>query len=337
MREKDIRPEKIFREYLKLAELDARDFFSGRVRNDVPCPACGSAGEREFTKTGFDYRLCGDCRTLYVSPRPEEEAFRRYYTEAPSTRFWAEKFYPETEPARRKSVFGPKALMVSEKTAKYAPGAEALVDIGAGYGTFLEEFAGGPGKPGMEVLAIEPSGPLSEACGKKGLKVIRKFTEELDRDDLGLSGKAGAVFTSFELLEHVYTPREFLRSCSRMMREGDILIFTTLNANGFDIQLLWEKSKSVFPPHHLNFFNPRSVEILLEAAGLDLLEVTTPGKLDVDIVANNLGAVKDRFFRTFFETASPADRESLQSFLRENKLSSHMMAVAAKKCSREAE
>ena len=36
---------------------------------------------------------------------------------------------------------------------------------------------------------------------------------------------------------------------------GDSFIFTTLSGMGADIQTLWEDSKAVSPPMHLNFIN----------------------------------------------------------------------------------
>jgi len=60
----------------------------------------------------------------------------------------------------------------------------------------------------------------------------------------------------------------------------------------------------VSPRIHLNFFNPRSVAILLGRVGLQTLQVTTPGKLDVDILVNNRAQIKDRFWRTFVASAT---------------------------------
>ena len=109
------------------------------------------------------------------------------------------------------------------------------------------------------------------------------------------------------------------------------MIFTTLNGKGFDIQVLWENSKSVYPPHHLNFFNPDSVGILLGKCGFEVLEITTPGRLDVDIVSNDLEHVNDRFIKTFLGSAGEREKDDLQKFLQKNNLSSHMMIVARKK------
>jgi hypothetical protein len=330
MKESEIRPHDIFNEYLSLAERDIKDYFSGCDYSEIVCPACGHAGETAFVKKNFEYKHCEVCKTLFVSPRPDKKAFIEYYRDAPSTRYWAEQFYRKTEKARRKKVYAPRAKNILQKIKKHAPDAGYLVDIGAGYGVFLEEFSKLMTED-FSCMAIEPSDSLSKICSDKGFLLIKKFMEEINRNDIGPCVNLTGVYTSFELLEHVYNPREFLRACAAVMSDNDILIFTTLSGTGFDIQLLWENSKSVFPPHHLNFFNPVSVQTLLENAGFDMLEVCTPGKLDVDIVINNVKYLDKGFFRTFFELSNEKQRKALQIFLRNNNLSSHMMAIARKK------
>jgi hypothetical protein len=111
---------------------------------------------------------------------------------------------------------------------------------------------------------------------------------------------------------------------------GDLFIFTTLSGIGLDIQALWEDSKSVTPPHHLNFINPKAARILLERVGFNALEVRTPGKLDMDILCKEPALIKDRFWRTFAVQATDQKKQSMQIYLADNGLSSHMLAVAQK-------
>ncbi len=61
-----------------------------------------------------------------------------------------------------------------------------------------------------------------------------------------------------------------------------------------------------------------------------MLEVTTPGKLDVDIMRNNRQHIKDRFWLAFIEQASDEQMKNMQLALAENGLSSHMMVVCRK-------
>ena len=109
-----------------------------------------------------------------------------------------------------------------------------------------------------------------------------------------------------------------------------MFIFTTLSSMGVDIQSLWKESKSISPPMHLNFLNPKSVEILLKDIGFETLEVTTPGKLDIDIMENNLEKIKDKFWSNFIEYASKDEKDEMQEFLSGFGLSSHMMVVCKK-------
>ena len=114
------------------------------------------------------------------------------------------------------------------------------------------------------------------------------------------------------------------------MEPGDLFIFTTLSGTGVDIRTLWNNSKSVSPPHHLNFLNPKSIPILLKRVGLSSLEISTPGKLDIDIMQNNLMHVKDKFWKSFLEMASEEDKLSMQKTIQDTCSSSHIMAVCKK-------
>jgi len=324
VKEQDIRPKQIFDEYLRLAAIDTELFFADARRTAVACPACLGAGESAFTKHGFSYDCCPQCRTLYVSPRPAVSAFTEYYTKSASAEYWATTFYKETAEARRIKLWKPKAQAIGEILAS-APAVDwTVVDIGGGYGLFAEEMRLVRPRP---PVVIEPSPHLAEVCRARNLVVIEKFLEDVDLSDVPEGPKA---FVSFELFEHLYDPALFLRHLASLMHTGDLFIFTTLSGMGLDIQVLWEKSKSVMPPHHLNFLNPESVKILLGRTGFETVIVSTPGVLDVDILVNSLQDVSDRFWRTFLATASETERQDWQRRVTQSGRSSHMMIVARK-------
>lgn len=324
MQEQEIRPQGIFDEYLRLAALDAEKYFQVDAMESISCPACGHAGEDTFEKNGFKYRLCPSCDSLFVSPRPPAEAFERYYIESESSKYWATTFYKETAEARREKLWRPKALSILDTLQRYGAEGHALVDIGGGYGLFAEEMSALLGK---KVLVIEPAPHLADVCRERGLPVKECFLESLGISDLPAEAKA---LVSFELIEHLHDLGRFLDHLFRLMRSGDLFIFTTLSGTGADIQALWEDSKSVSPPHHLNFLNPYSARLLLESHAFELLEVSTPGKLDMDILLNNREMIKDRFWKTFVKQAGPDQLAVIQQALAGAGFSSHMMVVSRK-------
>lgn len=324
MKEEEIRPQKIFDEYLSLAKQDTETYFSEVEKILGVCPACESVADHAFDKNGFSYEVCPNCQTLFVNPRPVALAFSKYYTESPSSKYWASTFYKQTAEARREKLWKPKARLLLQTLEKYNSSEYMLVDVGGGFGLFAEEIRLLSDK---SPVVIEPGPDLAAACRDKSLHVVEKFLEDVTPADLPSGAKA---FVSFELFEHLHDPSAFLGQLMGLMNSGDLFIFTTLSGAGVDIQVLWEDSKSVMPPHHLNFLNPRSVELLLNRLGFESLSITTPGKLDIDILDNNFEAIKDHFWRTFIATASHDQKEDWQAMIAASGWSSHMMVVCRK-------
>lgn len=318
MKEEDIRPQALFDQYIQLATLDAEHYFSLNDRVSIACPACSGVGVHVFRKSGFDYEECLLCETLYVSPRPPAEAFTRYYTESESSKFWATTFYRETAEARRERIWKPKAQLVRSLLGKYGFDSPSIYDIGGGYGIFAQEMRA----LGSRTIVVEPAPHLAAICQQNELPTIEAFLEDLDAAQLTESPKA---LVSFELFEHLHDPRIFLEKVHGLLAPGEIFIFTTLSGTGVDIRALWEDSKSVTPPYHLNFLNPYSVSVLMESVGLQTLEVTTPGKLDISILENNRELIKDRFWRSFIRLASSQEKSDWQDYIARSGWSSHMM------------
>ena len=325
MKEEEIRPSKIFEEYLRLTSEDIKTYFNNAELEMILCPACNQEGKFSFEKKNFFYYECSHCNSMYVNPRPKMKYFNEYYTDSPSTKYWATTFYKETSQARIEKMWKPKAKIIYEKLEKYEKKDFTIVDVGAGYGLFCDEISK---YIKNQPLAIEPSIHLSKVLENKGYTVIPKFLENIKKEELPKDKKC---FTSFELFEHLHSPQVFMQTLYDVMNSGDLFIFTTLSGTGLDIQVLWENSNSVHPPHHLNFLNTNSVQLLLERLGFEVLEVTTPGKLDISILENKIEYVKDRFWKTFIQNSTEEEKDKMQQYLEDNLLSSHMMIVCRKK------
>jgi hypothetical protein len=325
--EEEIRPEKVFNEYLELTAIDTLTFFSNTDCFEISCPSCGSSYSKEWVKKSlFTYKLCPSCYTIYVSPRPVIESFNAYYKDSPSTKFWATTFYKVTEAARREKLWKPKAEMIKQRILQFGDDepVEYIIDIGGGYGVFDEEIKA---IMGIEAIVIEPSVHLAQICRDKGLEVVEKFMEEIAVGELPAGRKC---YVSFELFEHLHDPEKFLQTVFNSMSKGDMFIFTTLSGMGIDIQLLGEHAKALSPPHHLNFLNPKSVSVLLEKNGFKVLEAITPGKLDIDILKKNKEYISDIFWKNVLDYLNESELSGLQDFIATSGLSSHMMISCIK-------
>ena len=326
MEEEEIRKRDVLNRYLELVKIDADMIFHDKSTfQHLPCPACGSDHfESQFEKSGFQYVQCLECDTLFVNPRPTYENLMQIYTDSPSTKFWVEEFFLPMAEARREKIFIPRAQYITEKFPRLRTG--IIGDIGAGFGIFSEELK--KIWTDANIVAIEPSVDMAMICRNKRLTVLESTMENVDplchQFDL---------LTAFELFEHLHDPVVFAEKACKLLKPGGYLYLTTLNGLGFDIQLFWERSKSVTPPHHLNFFNPYSIRLLLEKRGFTLIEVSTPGQLDWDIVEGGFLQEKldpGRFFKSVSKYGSSQAKKDLQSWLCNYDFSSHMRVVAQK-------
>src|SRR3970282_2727483 len=87
------------------------------------------------------YLECDHCRSVYVSPRPPEEALVDFYRNSRSARFWREQILPETKETRRAKVFRPRAQWVLNVLDRYRPGARLGIVVGYHNGLLVEELA----------------------------------------------------------------------------------------------------------------------------------------------------------------------------------------------------
>ena len=327
MKESDIRPRELMQKYVELSAQDAERCFSRKGRRDIPCVACGSANiAEEFTKNDFAYASCRECGTLYQTPRPPIAEFEAFYKDSESARYWAEIFAPSVAEARREKIVKPRVENLVKICEEIGLEVEKMIDVGAGYGIFLDEWRAI--KPETEVLAVEPCAELAAQCRNKGFNVEESIVEKVT----GYGGYADLV-VCFEVLEHVYDPFEFILVLKRLVRPGGYLFVSTLCIDGFDLKMLWDKSNQISPPHHINFHSIKGFELLFSRASLHEIQVTTPGKLDVDIVKNIAKSNPEVINSNRFIQALLDDRDKsklFQDFLVENKLSSHAWILGRK-------
>ena len=93
--------------------------------------------EKNFSKLIFDYEVCSDCSSLYHSPRYEEKNFKLFYKNGKSVKYWSTNFYKKTSKSRIKFLWIPKIKLIKKIIKNKNIKITNLIDIGSGYGDFL--------------------------------------------------------------------------------------------------------------------------------------------------------------------------------------------------------
>lgn len=295
----------------------------------VACPACGAdEPSPRFEKNSIVYVDCGGCGTFYVNPRPSPQVLDWFYRDSPNYIFWNEHIFPASEATRRAKIFVPRVDRLLEICHKYDVPTGSLIEVGTGFGTFCSEVI----SRGVfdRVVGVEPTPSLAATCRDRGIEIIESPVEHIE---LGQNERFD-VAANFEVIEHLFSPREFILHMGRLLRPGGLIVLTCPNGKGFDVETLGTVSNTV-DHEHLNYFHPSSLALLLERCGFTTLESFTPGQLDADLVRNRvLSGEYDLSGQPFFQRVLIDEWETsgkaFQEFLIANSMSSNMWLVARK-------
>ena len=141
--------------------------------------------------------------------------------------------------------------------------------------------------------------------------------------------------TFFEVIEHINDPFFFLKKVKQMLKKKGLVIFSCPNGQGFDVAMMQDGSNTI-DHEHLNYFNTDSISHLLKRTGFATYEISTPGKLDTELVKNfvlqkkNINQLIDHRL-SWIKKINSKELQILQKWIVKNKLSSHMFIVAKKK------
>ncbi len=329
--EDDIRPAALMRNLSAVPDI-------GRKRADllsrsaefvtIDCPACGGGEHRaEFVKNGFAYVACQGCGLVFNNPRPDQAMLAEYYADNPLYDYWNNEIFLQTEAVRQEKIFAPRVDRVLEFCRAVNIKGGTVLEVGSGYGTFGVELRSR--ERFDRIIAVEPTEALAATCVERGLETISRSYEDIDARTIEAD-----VVVSFEVIEHLFAPDDFVAFCARVLKPGGLLVLSFPSMDGFDTMLLREKSGSV-GGEHINMFHAESITALLQRLGFRILDLSTPGHLDAELVRKavlqgQLDLDRQPWLQKVLITEWGRLGQPFQAFLRENGLSSHMLVAAVK-------
>ena len=168
---------------------------------------------------------------------------------------------------------------------------KTVADIGCGAGAFLDFIVG----VAREVVAIERSAAYRAIMKKKGFSVYPYAENALKK-----YGNKVDVITSFDVIEHVETPQEFLKEIYELLvHDGRAIIGTPTDAPMMRKLLgeIYEK-KLLFSTQHLWIFSEKNLCMMAKKQGFKKVEFKYFQRYGI---GNMLGWVRDKKSGTEFE------------------------------------
>ena len=331
IRESDIRPRKMMTELINLLKSDIRHLLSRRVRLlPVPCPGCRSVARvGAFEKFGLTYAECRNCQSLYLSPRPSLAELKLFYERSTAMKYWNSQISRQTQSKRDAHIYLPRLDWLSAVVRKNFTGKVSYADVQSKYDVLLKRIS----KTNLfdRRFAFDcPSSlkPRLEECG------YEVFSDDIQATN-GHTPHV-SVLTAFEVLERVFSTKILMATVHRLLHGSGLLLLTTRAGSGFDVQVLRDRTENLLPLIHMNLLSVEGITHLMTASGFEILEMSTPGQLDMEIVRESLRERRlppgfPRFLSYLLQSRDVDAHRAFQKFLQEYRLSSHLRLVARKK------
>jgi SAM-dependent methyltransferase len=229
----------------------------------VSCYLCGADHPQPFYhENGHPYYRCQACGLLSLWPQPTAADLHDHY----------QQYLPLTP--QEVADWGFEMAPVIAASADFLDGhfgkAGRLLDIGCGYGFFLEAMA----DRGWQVEGIELSRPAAEIARSKGMGTIHSCAVE-EIADIGLFD----VVTMFYVIEHVADPLQTLQRVRSLLKPGGVLVLRYPNTSPL-LRFSGRLARALGlmqAPSHLFDYAGDSMALLLKKAGYGSCLTTIDG------------------------------------------------------------
>lgn len=319
----DLHHEEIAKEFDRLTEIDLEVLLANREEfTHTGCPACLSTNVTyQFMHQGLSYHRCEECELLYISPAPSEEVHLNYVINSKAMDFWRENT-PESMHKSRLPMYQERVEFVKGWLKKEGWAPQSSLELGAGNGEFATLLA--ESELNLENITLLEPQELEVSDPK--INIIKGGFDQLEESEQTFD-----VVFAWELIEHILEPDNFLRVVKKALKPGAPFIFSTPNEKSLETRSLSTASSNILFDH-VRLYNPEAITKLLERNGFRVINISTPGQLDVERLQNYMQEVEGVFDENpalkFILNNTPEITDSFQQYLCDNVISSHMRVIA---------
>lgn len=203
---------------------------------------------------------CDHCGLMQLSPMPSDTDNKNFYDHNLQTKNINAPSNLKT--IKQKSVNDTKRR--ADMVSKYLRKSNTILDVGSGYGFFLQEMI----DRGYDATGIELSKEIRKASAKiTKAKVLNlnliKNHKNLSRFD---------CITLFHVLEHVNNPILFLKSLKEHLRNSNSkLIIEVPNSNDLLLNTCQKYRNFYWQRAHLFYFNTKTLKKIVQKSGFSVI------------------------------------------------------------------
>lgn len=225
----------------------------------IKCTLCHSFKTIFFCKKhNFSYYTCKTCKTLFIRPQPNPQFLHLYY----KNHFKYEAGLHNQNRIRKRSK------IILNHLQRLNPTGKTILDIGSGFGYFLDEAI----KRGFKPVGVEPA-----------KKLLLYIANQFDTSDFSVGTFATGIYnmqfekfykqnknrkfdfiTIIHLIEHVLNPAELIAQAAKLLNKDGVLFIETPNLASHLFNFEGKNYTFLTPPEHLWIFSKSSLGFILK-------------------------------------------------------------------------
>jgi SAM-dependent methyltransferase len=261
-----------------------RDYGAGANSQDPElCALCGQAAQPLLQapdrlhgrQEKYALVRCLSCSLVWLNHPPEPEEMHLHYTDAYHKLISAAG---ENSPSRWRDRL---------QTLRRHKRSGTILDLGCSSGGFLGFFRGDCWK----LYGIE----MSAECARRAEEKTGAHVFVGDILDGPFTPESFDVITCFDVLEHLYEPRQVLNKIAIWLKPGGIFHVQVPNIDSAEARVFGSYWHGLELPRHLFHYSPASLRFLAESVGLREVFLETPRN---PAVGTSLRYVWDDVFRS---------------------------------------
>jgi hypothetical protein len=299
---------------------------------DIVCPICNKTENNSaFEKYGFEYVECNSCKTLYAKSRPNQNELKKWYLGSESVKFWEDQLLVKSAASRDAKIVEPRSQWILDCISEYilpTSNQIKLLDISFFGKMLVEKISEKTNNFNIITAGITAAREsyTFESINVSPIENIGDFTKFNNMD----------VVVAFDSLDRAQSIYQLIKNLENVIKPGGLLFATCPVSSGFEIQTLWDKSPSILPPDKLNFPSVNGLMNLFNNSNAwSLLEQSTPGMFDVELIKNELSKKSEvKFPRAIHALLAGINKQGeglFTEFLQSQRLSSFARIVLKRK------
>lgn len=270
---------------------DRREEACPKIQGPESCCLCGQTGAQEWLQAPdrlhgrrqlYTLVRCSTCALVWLSHPPRREEIGEHYTDAYHRLISGAG---EDSPAR----WGFRKVAIAQHKQS-----GVLLDLGCSSGSFLEFLKGEPWK----LYGIEMSVDCAKVAEEKSGAQV--FVGDIVKAPFAPG--SFDVITCFDVLEHLYEPRQVMAKVMEWLKPGGIFYVLVPNIDSAEARVFGSYWGGLELPRHLFHYSPASLRYLATSVGLQEISLVTRRNAAVGV---NLRYLFDDLFRALGISRTP--------------------------------